>query len=269
VSAALLLMGAVLALAQTAPQDGPRAADLGLTAEEKAFLSGLVIRLGVDASRPPFEFFDAHGQYSGITAGFVAEVAKRLGLTMAPQPNLPWTEAMQLVKTGGVDAIPKATPTPERGKFLIFTRPYVTFPTVIVSRKERYFSGLEDIHGLRVGVVRGLVPEANLQQDHPDMALTQAPDLETGLRMLSTGKLDAFVDNLGAITYTIDKLGLTNLKVAAPTPYTQDLAIGVRKDWPLLASALDKALASMSTAEKAAIKSRWQIGRASCRERVS
>jgi PAS domain S-box-containing protein len=65
------------------------------------------------------------------------------------------------------------------------------------------------------------------------------------------------VDNLGPITHYIDKLGLTNLKISAPTPYTQDLAIGVRKDWPLMASALDKALASLGNEEKAAIKARW------------
>ncbi len=37
----------------------------------------------------------------------------------------------------------------------------------------------------------------------------------------------------------------------------KSIAFGVRKDWPLLASALDKALASMSKQERAAITGRW------------
>ncbi len=230
---------------------------LELTPEERAFLAGKRLRLGVDAMRPPFEFFDDHGAYAGITAGFVGAVSQRLGLEMDPQRNMTWTEAMEKVKTGGVDAIPKATPTPEREEFLIFTRPYASFPTVIVTRKDRFVIGLEDLYGLRTGVVKGLVVESNLRHDHPSMNLIAVPNVEAGLRQLSTGGLDAFVDNLGPVTYNIDKLGLANLKIAAPTPYTQDLAIGVRKDWPLMASALNKALASLSNEEKAAIKSRW------------
>jgi PAS domain S-box-containing protein len=230
---------------------------LELTAEERDFLAGKQIRLGVDAERPPFEFFDDQVAYAGITAGFVHAVSQRLGLAMVPQKGLPWTKAMEQVRVGGVDAIPKATPTPERQEFLTFTRPYASFPTVIVTRKDRFVIGLEDLYGLKAGVVKGLVVEDNLRRDHPSMPLILVPNLETGLRQLSTGALDALVDNLGTVTYNIDKLGLANLKIAAPTPYTQDLAIGVRKDWPLLASALDKALASLGNEEKAAIKTRW------------
>jgi PAS domain S-box-containing protein len=240
-----------------APAASGKGIPLDLTPEERAFLAGRRLRLGVDALRPPFEFFDDKGGYAGITAGFVAVVAERLGLEMVPQRNLTWTEAMEQIKAGAVDAIPKATPTPERQEFLIFTKPYASFPTVIVTRKDRFVIGLDDLYGLRAGVVKGLVVESNLRRDHPSMPLIVVASVEDGLRQLSTGGLDAFVDNLGPVTYNIDKLGLANLKIAAPTPYTQDLAFGVRKDWPLMASALDKALASLSNEDKAAIKSRW------------
>ena len=49
-------------------------------------------------------------------------------------------------------------------------------------------------------------------------------------------------------------MGLTNLKIAAITPYTFSLSIGVRKDWPELVAILDKALASMPEKERNRIR---------------
>ncbi|MBF0497861.1 MAG: transporter substrate-binding domain-containing protein [Deltaproteobacteria bacterium] len=228
-----------------------------LTEAERAFLAGKQIRLGVDDARPPFEFINEKGDYAGICAGFVEVLSARLGITMIPQEKLKWHDAMEKVKIGEVDVIPKVTPTKEREKFLIFTRPYATFPSVIVTRLDRSAKGLGDLPGLKVGVVKGLVVEAALKHDHPELSLVPSPNIETALRHLATGKIDAFVDNLGTVSYTIDKLGLTNLKIAGETPYSHDLAFGVRKDWPLAASALDKALATITDEERTAIKNQW------------
>ncbi|MBF0345725.1 MAG: transporter substrate-binding domain-containing protein [Nitrospirae bacterium] len=228
-----------------------------LTDEERSFLAGKQLRLGIDENRPPFEFIDEKGRYSGISAAFIEVAAKRLGIEIVPQRGLKWTEAIEKTKSGEVDVIPKMTPTETRKKILNFTRPYTTFPSVIVTRKDRYVGGLDDLRGLKVGVVKGLVIETSLRKDRPDLTLVPLANVEMALRALSTSKVDAFVDNLGAITYCIDKIGLPNLKIAGSTPYTHDLAFGVRKDWPLLVSALDKALASIPDKEKTDIKNRW------------
>ncbi len=229
-----------------------------LTAEERAFLAGRQIRLGVDSARPPFEYVDEKGSYSGISAGFIEDCAKRLGIVIGTVPGLTVSGAIDRVKSGEVDVVPKVTPTPERGKHLLFTQAYVTFPSVIISRKDaRFIGGLDDLHGLKIGVLKGLVVEELLKRDHPQLPLITLSDIKTALLDLSTGKIDVFVDNLGTASYNIEKLGLTNLKIAAPTPYNHDLAFGVRKDMPLLRSALDKALSSMSNQEKTAIKGKW------------
>ena len=229
-----------------------------LTPEEKAFLSSRKIRLGVDAARPPFEYVDEKGVYSGISAGFMKVCAKRLGIEIVPVSGLNVKEAMSKIKAGEIDVIPKITPTPERAKQLSFTKPYATFPSVIITRKDaRFVGGLDDLDGLKVGVLKGLVVQELLTRDYPKLPLILLPDVRTALLELSTGKFDVFIDNLGTVSYNIEKLGLTNLKIAAPTPYNHDLAFGVRKDWPLLASALDKALAGMTNEEKTNIKSQW------------
>ena len=238
-------------------QEKARDVQVDLTAEERAFLAGKQLRLGVDLARPPFEYVDEKGAYTGISAEFIAAAAKRLGIAVVPQKGMKWTEAMEKVKVGEIDVIPKVTPSAAREEFLIFTKPYSTFPSVIVTRKDRLAGGLDDLRGLKVGVNKGQIIEANLQRDHPELSLVPYPDIEVGLRALATGECDAYIDNLGAVAYTIETVGLANLRVAASTPYTHDLAFGVRKDWPLLASALDKALDSMTDQEKTEIKNRW------------
>jgi len=228
-----------------------------LSSEEKTFLMGRKIRLGIDIARPPFEYIDEKSRYSGISAGFITAVAERLGIEVVPLKDMKWTDAMQKVKSGEVDVIPKVTPSAARSKFIIFTKPYLTFPSVIVTRKGRLVGGLDDLLGLKVGVNKGQIVEAYLNRDYPKLALDPYPDIETGLRALASGRCDAYIDNLGTVAYTIETVGLANLRIAGSTPFTHDLAFGVRKDWPLLASALDKALASLTEEERSEIKNRW------------
>ncbi len=233
-------------------------ATVELTPAERAFLAGKQVRLGVDSARPPFEFIDEKGVYSGISAGFIEACAKRLGIEIVLVSGLNVGAAMKKMKEGEVDVIPKISPDPERAKSILFTKPHATFASVIVTRQNvRYISGIDDLEGLRVGVLKGLIVETSMKRDYPDVPLVSLPDVRTALVELSSGKIDAYIDNMAMVSYNMDRLGLTNLKIAAQTPYIYDIAFGVRKDWPLLASALDKALASMSKQERAAITGRW------------
>jgi ABC-type amino acid transport substrate-binding protein len=246
----------LLPVASAAP--APPDPAIALTAEERSFLAGRKIRVGVDSARPPFEYLDEQGAYSGISASFIKECARRLGVELVIVPGLTVAQAIAKVDADELDVVPKVTPTAARAQSVLFSEPYVTFPSVIISRKDaRFISGLDDLQGLKVGVLKGLVVEELLRHDRPGLALLPAANIRDALLQLSTGKLDVFIDNLGTVSWNIDKLGLTNLRIAAPTPYNHDLAFAVRKDLPLLKSALDKALASMTGEERAAIKNRW------------
>ncbi len=260
-AAAALALLALAGLALSGPPGRAQAQErsaLGLTPEEWTFVAGRKIRIAVDAARPPFEYVDERGRYAGLCADYMRSAARTLGLDLEIVPGLPAGEAVARAEAGEIDVIPKITPTPERGRSILFTAPYVTFPSVIVTRADfREVAGLDDLDGLRVGVVKGLVVEEVLRRDRPRLPLEEAPNVKEGLLRLSTGQLDAFIDNLGTVSHGIDTLGLTNLRIAARTPYGHDLAFGVRRDMPLLRSALDKALAGMPASERNAIKRRW------------
>jgi polar amino acid transport system substrate-binding protein len=216
------------------------------------------IRIGDDFTRPPFVFEDDKGNFSGISAGYLAAISERLGINIIPVRGLTRPQVIEQVKSGGVDLLPAVVRTAEREKFLNFTKPFIAFPIVVATlKKGRFVDSLSALKGLRIGVVKGHLPHNLLATEHPDLELTTFANLAEGLVSLDDQKVDAFVDNLGSIIYQIDKQELENIKIAAPTDYRYELSIGVRKDWPELVRLLDKALDTIDDKERAAIKNTW------------
>jgi PAS domain S-box-containing protein len=237
----------------------PQQISAGLTEAEKDWLADhKSIRIGVDPSWPPFEFFNVTKVYSGIASDYVRRLNANLKINMAPVPNLSWPEVMNKARAGEIDVLPCVAKTPERSKFLLFSEPYISFPMVILTREDAPFvSGVQDFKNGKVAVVKGYVTLELLQRDHPDREFYLAKDVDGALQAVSKGKVDAFVGNLASITYTTQKLGLTNLKVAMTTPYKYDLAFAVRKDWRELVNILNRSLESIPATEKATIHNRW------------
>jgi polar amino acid transport system substrate-binding protein len=238
---------------------GPEEKSLVLTADEKAWLAAHQdIRLGVDPGWPPFEFIGSAQVYSGIASGYVGWLNKQLKLKMTPAEGLSWTQVMKKARFGGVDVLPCVTNTPARDKFLLFTRPYLDFPMVIVTRQDAPFiNGVLDFDKGRVAVVKGYATQDLMERAYPGHGFFHADNVDKALKAVSRGKVDAFVGNLPSISYSIDKLGLTNLKVATTTRFRFELAFAVRKDWPELVSILNKSLAAMPESEKNKIHNRW------------
>ena len=75
--------------------------------------------------------------------------------------------------------------------------------------------------------------------------------------MLERGEVFAVVDNMLVLSYYMTQLGLANLKIAGETPYVNAQSMAVRKDWAILAGILQKALESISEAERSAIYQTW------------
>ena len=230
-----------------------------LTAEEHDWLNAhKTIRLGDDFAWPPFTFMDEDGRFAGIAAGYSEVVSERLGIELKPVTGLSWKQVLEKMKAGEMDVLPAVARTEAREKFLHFTEPYISFPIVVATRKDGVFvDNLGDLAGLKVGVVEGYVTQEILTKDFPKLVLVTTGSLAQGLQDLDDRKIDAFVDNLGSITYEMDKQQLEDIKIAAPTDYRFDLSFGVRKDWPQLAQLLDKALETIDERERAAIKNTW------------
>ena len=232
-----------------------------LSEEERSWIKANPgVRLGIDPAWPPFEWFDENGKYNGISSEYIDKIEAVTGLKIEPVAGLSWAEVISGLKNGSLDMSAAMTMSPKREEYLKFTRPFVTYPSVIMTRTDQKKSaGLEQYNGQRVGVGRGYIFQELMERLYPDVDLVLYDTAETGLSALAVGNIEAYVGNLGVISYITQKNNLANLEVAGQAQGfgKTELRMATRKDLPELASILDKSLASISKAEQQAIAQRW------------
>ncbi len=222
-----------------------------LTADEKQWIADHKdIRLGVDPSWPPFEYFQGV-TYSGLSAEHIKQLAKDTGLSFATPPILNWTEVIRLAKEQKMDVLPGVTRTPEREKHLSFSKSYGKFPIAIYQRTNDIpVTGMDDLDGKSVAVVSGYAIEEFLNDNHSDILVEPFRTLDKALMALSTDRVDALAGNIVAVEHSKQTHSLFNVVPTIKTPYVQELHFGVREDWGTLVRILDKWLATIDTATK-------------------
>lgn len=250
-------------LAPAQVEEGTHESDLApfaLDQREEAWIEKHpVLKVAGPRAFPPFHFFDGQGAVKGMAFDYLSLIADQIGVKMEVEKDLPWGQVLKKIKEGEIDIIACAAKTTERETYLLFSRPYLSFPLVIISRKDSPFiGGPSDLRGMKVAMVADnfvgdwLKSEASGATPH----FVGSP-LEA-LKAVSMGQADAEIDNLATATYLIEKHGLANLKVAAPTAYENyNLYMAVRKDAPELASIINKALHALTPEQHAVIRNNW------------
>ncbi|MFK5926690.1 MAG: transporter substrate-binding domain-containing protein [Desulfuromusa sp.] len=232
---------------------------LGLSAAEMTWLNEHpVIRIAPDPDFPPIEFIDKDGNYRGIAADFIQLLEKKLPLKFKIIVLKNWDEVVKQAKTRQIDMFGAAAPTPDRLKYMAFTKPYVEFPAVVLVRDSaKDFPVLSELRGKSVAVVSNYADHEYMKRVYPDIPLEVMPNISAGLRQVSFGKIDAMVLNIASAAYFIQKDGINNLQVTQDTDFVFDLSFAARNDWPILTSILEKGMAAISPAEKKAVLDRW------------
>ena len=232
--------------------------EIDLTEPEKAWIANNKdIRIGVDPEFAPFEYIE-NGQYQGMASDYIQILNRRLKLNMQVVEDLSWDEAVEAAKKSDIDLLPAVGITEERQEYFNFTKPYLTFYRVVIT-KEDYppIFSLVDIANKKVAVQKNSSHHGYLVEKTFIKPIT-FDTLEESLFAVSSGQADAFIGNVAASTYWIKKLNLSNLKIAAPASLeTQGLHFAVRKDWPELVSILQKGIDSISPTLKAEINNKW------------
>jgi len=236
-----------------------QAADIPLSAEEKAWLKDhQQIRLAVDIAWPPFEYIDENNNYVGMAAEYIDLVSSKLGIEFIVEKEKPWSEVVEAVKNRELDMYSSVLETEQRREYVNFTKPYLSFPMVIVtSDKVTYVDGIRDLRNESVAVVKGYATQDLLEKDHPELNLFRAENLTEALKAVSLGKVFAYIGNIASVSETLKREGLTNLKVSGQTPYKFDLSMAVRQDWPEMIPILQKALDSITVEQQDNIFQQW------------
>lgn len=256
----VLLIMAVLAAPASALIDGmPDSAEI-FSEEELSWLDQHpVFRVAGPQAFPPFYFRDPDGHVIGMAADYMTIIASVLQVRFDNLEKKPWPQVLQGAREKTVDVIACSAKTADRSVFLLFSNPYLSFPLVIITRKDAPFvGGLEDLHGKILSVMPGNATQEWLRRDSIEIRAWQSSTPYDALKAVATGRADAHIENLAAASYIIQQQGLTNLKVAAPTSYgNYNLYIAVRNDWPELIPILNKVLGAIPPETHTAIRNTW------------
>ena len=230
-----------------------------LTDDERDHLAKMGrITMCVDPSWMPYEKIDENGSHIGIAADFMAVASKKLGVPIELVPTASWQESLEFAQERTCDILSLLNKTEDRAKYLNFTEPYIDAAVVLVARDEvLYLSGFGDLADRTLGVVEGYAYESYIRQNYPDVHLVYVENLDDALLRVSDGDIFAAVDSLFIVSHHMQKLGLSNLKIAGQTDFTHALRVGVRDDDLLLLTAMQKAMNAIAPKERNEIMRRW------------
>lgn len=232
---------------------------LKLTNGEKQWLANHPkIRLASDRAWLPFETIGKNGQYTGIASDYMKLIENRLGIKFITSPDRPWKQITEMVERRELDLFSLAMATEQRKKYATFTKPYVTHPMIIVTRENvGYVDGLKGLTGKTISIEDGYASFELLSKNHPELKLQPHPDSLSAVLAVSKGQAFAYIGNIANLSHTLRTHGITNTRISGQVPYSFELSMGVRSDWPELVPILQKALDSITTEEKNAILTKW------------
>jgi two-component system sensor histidine kinase EvgS len=206
---------------------------------------------------PPFEF-QQDGKPAGLVPELMSRLEAKLGVRFQNTTPVSRLQAEEQLKTGEVDILPGISRTPRTNQDFLFTRPYLTVPIALAMRDDgRFIGDLRELRQEKVGVVNRNAAHDYLLINHPNLNIYPVTNVEEGLLALSNGDLDVMVTHIPAVSYTVTRLGLTNLRITSVTPYAYELRLAVGKKNPDLQRILNKALSGMESVETESIYNRW------------
>lgn len=251
---------ALLWLVLTGAAQASHPVGLDLTASERAWLADHpVIRVGSDPNWPPMDFLDDQGKRSGLTTELMLRMAKDLGIRFEWHEMGEWSRVIEAAKGREVDVLTSIGLTAERQQYLLFTQPYMRFRSVIIVRDDaEYVSDMQSLAAAKFALGNNYAETTTFRQRYPDYRYVLVPSMREALAAVAAGEAEATVGNVAVASYLISKLGLSNLRVAgAFTNEERTVHLAVRKDWPELASILEKAVKAIPDVEIQALQSQW------------
>ncbi len=237
------------------------ATGLGLTDGERVFLSAHpVIRVHNEKDWPPFNYFE-YGRSQGLSIDYMNLLAARLGIEVEYVTGPSWNEFLDMVQRQELDVMLNIVRTEDRQRYLLFTEPYVQNPNVIVSTIEQPYENIQALFGRTVAFPRGFFFEEVLTQSFPQIKRLPVEDSLASLKAVMFGRADAALAEAAVARTLITKNLLTGLRISGEVdigdPELTRMRIGIRDDWPLLHTALMKAMADVSLEEMTQIRQRW------------
>ncbi|WP_419785643.1 PAS domain S-box protein [Pseudodesulfovibrio sp.] len=234
---------------------------ISISIAERAWLAAHSdMRLGMWMGSPPVMYRGDDGLLQGLVPTYVDLVTAKLGIRPRRVRASGLTAMNGLATAREVDMVAALPTRRVNSENMVLSDPYIFLPIVVVTRGDhRFVDGLSDLTGAVVAVPREGVSVQRLEEDYPELKVRAVDDLAEAMLALKDREADALVAPKPAVTFLAEQLGIVDIRIAAITEYSHSLAMGVRRDWPVLVDLVNRALASISVEERKAIEDYWVV----------
>jgi len=235
-----------------------KSAPSNLSTQEQAWLDQHpILSFTGDPNWLPYEAFDADNQYIGIVAEHLKLVEQQLGINFNIVPSKSWQESVVKVRNGEVDIISETIDS-ELRKEMDFTKAYLSSPIVIVMAEHQpYVDNIQQIADKKIALIKDYGYVQQITTKYPELDYYWVNNIEEGLEAVSSGKVDALFSTLTHTAYQISKAAISNTRIVGKTEFTNDLALGVKKEYAPLIPILNRAFAAITEQEKKQIFDKW------------
>ncbi|WNO09949.1 ATP-binding protein [Teredinibacter sp. KSP-S5-2] len=230
-----------------------------LTKQEQRYLNALgKIRLCVDPNWLPHEKITDDGQHIGIFADVIALISQRIRTPIELYPTNSWQHSLTAVENGECHLISGLNRTKEREKYLDFSIIFLSVPMIVAGLSDKPFiENLSRLNGKKVASVKGYRIATVLAQDYPEIHIEYYPSVAQAIEAVAHNKVYAAIGSMLGISYQVTQQGLSNVKILAHSDYDGQYRIGIGKSYSELTPIINRAIASISTAERNSIIQHW------------
>jgi len=222
-----------------------------LDVEKEYINKNKVVRVCIDPSWYPFEFFNENNQYDGILPNFLNLLLSKVQIKYEIVQTQTWEETLNNIKQKKCDIVSAIHKTNKREEFLNFTPNYTSFPLMLVTKKDvPYLHNLKSLKNKKIAIVKGYAINELFKKKYPNNEIINVSNISQGLRKVEAGEVFGYIDTVQAIVSDIKLKGRLDLKINRDIKIKLLLSIGVRNDDKVLFSLLKKAINNISFLEK-------------------
>ena len=229
-----------------------------LRPDERKWLETLPpIKLGLTPNWEPFSYRIKNSPMTGLIVDYLTILKEKLGLAYQDVRERDRTQLQQQLLHHEIDMTVLPVRTIKQLVGWHGSVPFISFPLILVTQSGNLtISDITDLAGKNLILTDSmLIPQ--LKELVPDLKVTISNNTNEGLSRVAAGEGDAYIGNLVVTSHIISKKFDGILKIAAPTPFRDELAVAVREPYKPLLPLINRVFYSMNDRDKRQIRNSW------------
>ena len=215
------------------------------------------INMCADPDWMPYEKIENH-KHIGIVADYMKDFQKKIGIPIKLIKTKNWSESLNFVEQRKCDILALVMNTKKRSKYMSFTKPYITAPLVLVTKRTvTFISDLKTLKNKKIGIQKDFAYNDKIRKNYPNIQVVDQDHLRTGLKKVERGELFGQVTTHLNVAYAFQEEFYGSLQISGKFENQWELSVGVRNDDPILLNIFEKVVGAISDGTRQKIMNDW------------